>query len=135
MNRYLPVFMLFLSIECMAQDVLNLSMEEFYKLEKSQQVYKVMTQSGQIDKAREMHRTVCFKEAKTDKDKSKCSCSGDIIDKIDGKILMYDSVISYQSFQAKVAAKNSGNEEEYLRLKNLDSERKSLSKMLDEKCQ
>jgi len=111
-----------------------MNMDEFYKVEANQKMYDEMLKNGQIEKSKKMFKTTCQKQAKNQKELEYCKCAALEIDKIDGKIFMYDSLYSYQSFMAKVEAKKNNNEVEYQRLMKAEQERDSLSKLLDSKC-
>jgi hypothetical protein len=56
------------------------------------------------------------------------------VDNLEDRQIMFDSVMSYKSFQAKVHAKQSGDDEEYQRLKSLDSKRDGMANLVTAKC-
>ena len=96
-----------------AQDIYSMSMEEFYKIEQYEKMYEAAKGGGKIDSARAMLARNCFLQAKTDADKTRCECAAGVIDKADPRLIVYDSIVSYKSFQAKVDAKQTGDDEEY----------------------
>jgi hypothetical protein len=118
-----------------AQDIFSMSMGEFYKIEQYENMFKVMKEGGKIDTARAMLVRNCFLQAKTDADKVHCECAAGVIDKADPRLIVYDSIVSYKSFQAKFGAKQSGDDEEYQRLKDLDSKRMGLSNLIKDQCE
>ncbi len=115
-------------------DVLSLSMDDFFKIEKNQKLYDEMVKNGKIDRSRALFNEACLKNSKNDKEKSKCKCIAAEINKVDGKLFMYDSIVSYQLFNAKIAAKNNGNDEKYKRLVEVGKNRNGLTKILEKAC-
>lgn len=132
--KFILLFLIAVSFQAHARDMLSLTLEEFYLIEENQKIYEALLNSGQIDKTREMYKSVCLNKAQNDEDKNKCNCAAQIIAKADGKMLVYDSVMAYKSFEAKVEAKKAGNEQEYQRLNDLDSKRKGLSRLIEAEC-
>lgn len=131
--KYL-ILISFLSLQCFANNILSMNIEEFYQVKANQEMYEQMLKSGQIKKSKQMFKITCEKQAKNEKELEYCKCAAKEIDKIDGKLFMYDSLYSYQSFMAKVEAKKNNNESEYQRLMKVDKKRDSLAKILDSKC-
>jgi len=121
-------------MNCFAQDPLSLSMDEYYKVKKNQQMYQQMVDSGRLAEAKRMYKPRCLKGAKTDAAKAQCECASEIIQEVDGKAFVYDSVMSYQSYMAKVAATEEGNDAEVARLREVDANRDGLTKQIEAVC-
>lgn len=134
MKRVSPLVFLLLSMNCFAQDPLSLSMDEYYKVKKNQQMYQQMVDSGRLAEAKRMYKPRCLKGAKTDAAKAQCECASEIIQEVDGKAFVYDSVMSYQSYMAKVAATEEGNDAEVARLREVDANRDGLTKQIEAVC-
>jgi hypothetical protein len=123
-----------LSFNSFANNILSMNMDEFYAIEENQKMYEQMLKNGKIELAREQFKKACVEQAKNEKELGYCSCAAPEIDKMDGKILLYDSLFSFHAFKAKVEAKQSGNETEYKRLQKISNEREGLTKSLEKKC-
>ena len=128
------ILIVLISSNCFANDILSMSLDEFYKIEENNEMYEQMLESGQIDKSREEIKTFCVKKAENEKELEQCKCIASEIDKVDGKVFLYESLFSYNSYQAKFEAKMNSDEAEYQRLKKNDEERDSLSKMIERVC-
>ncbi len=131
--KYL-VFITFVSLQCFGNNILSMNIDEFYKIKANQEMYEQMLKNGQIEKSKKNFKSNCKKQAKNEKDLEYCDCAALVINKIDGKLFMYDSLYSYQSFMAKVEAKKNNNEAEYQRLMKVDKQRDSLVKIIDKEC-
>ena len=133
--RIIPLFFTALmASNSFANDSLSVSQDEFYAVKENQALYETLSNSGQIQQSREQFKAVCLQEAKTDKELAHCKCAATELDKIDDKAFVYDSVISYRSFQAKVEAKNNQDEAEYQKLVAFDKNRDGIQKSIESVC-
>ncbi|WP_036189921.1 hypothetical protein [Marinobacterium lacunae] len=133
-GKLIILFFVLMPTTVLAQEIYSMSIEEFYQVEENKNMYSFLEKNGKVDEAREMLKINCLKQAKEEAEKEYCKCMGPIIDRADGKMIVYDSVVSYKSFLAEVRAKQSGNEDEYLRLRQLDAKREGLSKQYEKYC-
>ncbi|XPV70530.1 MAG: hypothetical protein ACNI25_08080 [Halarcobacter sp.] len=131
--KYL-ILIAFVSLQCFGNDILSMNIDKFYKIKANQEMYEQMLKNGQIEKSKKMFKSTCKKQAKNKKELEYCDCAALVIDKIDKKLFVYDSIYSYQLFMAKVEAKKNNDEAEYQRLMKADLQRDSLAKMFNKEC-
>jgi len=130
--------LIFISSSSLANDQFSMSFEEFYQVKDNQEMYNKLLNNGYIEKSKKMFKSQCLEAAKDKKSEdeiAKCDCAAKVVEKSDGKLLMYNSVLAYKSFQAKVEARKSGNMEEYERLKKLDSKRQGVTQLFKNVCE
>ena len=132
-NYVLFAFAVF-SISAQADYIFSMTQKQFYELDEYKEMYQTMQKSGQLEKSRESFKQNCVTGAKDAESKKKCECASNALDKVDDKAFMFDTVIMFKSFQAKVEANRQGNDAELIRLKKLDSDRKNSVKLAYEKC-
>lgn len=133
--KYAFFSLFLLPLHAFAQDIFSMSMEEFYQIEENQRMFEAMSESGQLDNAKKLYEAQCLKSNSGDSNAASiCECAAAEINKVDDRVFVFDSIVAYKSFEAKVAAQQAGNAEEFERLQQLDVERESVAKTIEKKC-
>lgn len=111
----------------------NPAMAEFYANDRNKMAFDNAVKGGMMQKGREQMMAMCMKEKETKKSLD-CECLKREINKITDKEMFYDSVVSYQEYQARVQAAKENNQEKLDQLKEMHAKRNGLGKKIDNAC-